>query len=443
MKYIAPVISIFLFMFFLSFIKGDNQNQSKIMRTNSFLALDTLVNITVYDINKLEFENVSQRIEAVLLEIDNTFSAHNKDSELHYINNYFLNKSRALSTSTKKLKISESMYKLVKTAFALQDKTQACFNPFLLPLSKAWNIKNGGVSKELSSRAPLPEEMSIQTALALSKPGDSRVWIQNASSRNAPSRNAPSQSASSQSVSTNKKFDNKKFDNENSDNENSDNENYKKRYFIHLSSDHQLDLGGLAKGLAIDQSAQTIEKCGYSGLVNIGGDLKCTGLPANEDVWKIGVRSFDGKGLCRIIETPACAIATSGDYERYFEKDGKKYHHIFDSKTGYPARGISSVTVGAFQAVEADAAATAAFAAGPVKCVKTAFAANALWILAITEKGEFIGPVINEKAYTKASEKASEKAFDKDSEKMNKLKPVFMVPKLEKNSKKARANESG
>lgn len=126
----------------------------------------------------------------------------------------------------------------------------------------------------------------------------------------------------------------------------------------------QIDLGAFAKGVAVDRAIARLREAGFdNAIVNAGGDLRAIG--ARERPWRIGIRHPRAPGVLASIQTHGDeSIFTSGDYERYFEVDGKRYHHIIDPRTGYPARATTSLTVIYREAAVADAAATALFVAG-------------------------------------------------------------------------------
>ncbi len=128
----------------------------------------------------------------------------------------------------------------------------------------------------------------------------------------------------------------------------------------------RIDLGGIAKGYAIDRAAATLKAHGISRfLINAGGDIFASGRKAEGQKWRIGIKHPRRPGeLLAAFELSDSAVATSGDYERFVILDGLRYHHILDPRTGYPARSDQSVTVIAATAEEADAAATALFIRG-------------------------------------------------------------------------------
>ncbi len=131
-----------------------------------------------------------------------------------------------------------------------------------------------------------------------------------------------------------------------------------------------LDLGGVAKGYAVDEAVRSLRESGVrAGIVNAGGDLRSFGKRPGRGYWKIGVQDPNSpQELAGILEIREAAVATSGDYQRYFEKNGTRYHHILNPATGYPAQsGLRGTTVVAPDCATADALATAAFVLGPDK----------------------------------------------------------------------------
>lgn len=128
----------------------------------------------------------------------------------------------------------------------------------------------------------------------------------------------------------------------------------------------QYDLGAFAKGYAIDRGIELLQKLGIrNAILNAGGDLRVIGQHGARP-WRIGIRHPRQPGVLAAIELSGDeSVFTSGDYERYFEIDGNRYHHIIDPRSGYPANATTSVTVIHSDAATADAAATALFVAGP------------------------------------------------------------------------------
>jgi len=128
--------------------------------------------------------------------------------------------------------------------------------------------------------------------------------------------------------------------------------------------DAAIDLGGIAKGYGVDRAADALRRRGIAqGIVNVGGDLYAIGHSDDGDPWRVGIRSpADPHALTGTIDVADAAVATSGDYERFFEYRGRRYHHLLDPETAAPrVSAAHSVTIRASSCLAADAAATAAF----------------------------------------------------------------------------------
>lgn len=127
-----------------------------------------------------------------------------------------------------------------------------------------------------------------------------------------------------------------------------------------------IDLGGLAKGYALERAYQIAKTADpeCSGFVEAGGDIRILGPKFGKDFWIIGIKNPRGTDSISYIYLKSGSVATSGDYERYFIKDGLRYHHLINPKTGFPANGAISATVISDDAISADAFSTAAFVLG-------------------------------------------------------------------------------
>lgn len=152
---------------------------------------------------------------------------------------------------------------------------------------------------------------------------------------------------------------------------------------------NKLDFGGIAKGYAIDVVLDHIQQMGVEhASINTGGDLKVIGLRGDKP-WHIGIRDPRGEGVIASLEMQGNEAAfTSGDYERFFKLEGKRYHHILDPRTGQPARKSQSVTVIHSDATLADAAATALFVAGPEEWLAIAKSMNIQQAMLVDRQGK-------------------------------------------------------
>ena len=138
---------------------------------------------------------------------------------------------------------------------------------------------------------------------------------------------------------------------------------------IRMYSDNpavELNFGAYAKGYGIDLSMAHLRELGIkNAIINTGGDLKAMGQHGDRP-WNIAIRHPRKDTVLASVTTQGEeAVFTSGDYERYYMYEGKRYHHILDPRTGYPAMGTQSVTVIHQDSGLADASATALFVAGP------------------------------------------------------------------------------
>ena len=131
--------------------------------------------------------------------------------------------------------------------------------------------------------------------------------------------------------------------------------------------DIRMDVGGIAKGVAIDRAFERLTVA-YDGplLLNLGGEMRVQGRPEPARPWRIGVRNpFDRAAIIGVLELPSgMATATSGHYERFVTLDGVRYSHIIDPRTAAPTTGMAGVTVLCVDSTAADALSTALFVLG-------------------------------------------------------------------------------
>lgn len=206
---------------------------------------------------------------------------------------------------------------LLRQAFAVSEDTDGAFDPTVNPLMRLWGFRGGEV------RETPPDDAEI--AAALERVGWRHVALVNTF-------------AGGLSV------------------------------FLGRSG-MELDLGGIAKGAAVDLAFERLRAAGYRDfMVNLGGNIRVSGQPEpGRDEWRVAVR--DPANPDRTIGEPITlhdgeAVATSGSYERFVEIGGVRYSHIIDPRTGRPAARSGSVSVVAPTAAEADAYSTAYFVLG-------------------------------------------------------------------------------
>jgi len=131
----------------------------------------------------------------------------------------------------------------------------------------------------------------------------------------------------------------------------------------------RIGFGAIGKGYAANRALRVMVAMGIkSALVNAGGDLVATGVQEDGAPWQISIQHpRERKRLLAQLRITEQAVVTSGDYERFFMVDGKRYSHIIDPRTGYPVEGMQSVTVICPDAELADALATTVFVLGAEK----------------------------------------------------------------------------
>lgn len=151
-----------------------------------------------------------------------------------------------------------------------------------------------------------------------------------------------------------------------------------------------INLGGIAKGYAVDAAVKAIRAAGLRDfIVKAGGDLFAAGRKGDRQ-WRVGIQDPRAPHGRIIFELPVTdqAFNTSGDYERFVIRDGVRYHHILDARTGFPARGTRSVTLLAPDAFTADALDTALFAVGAERAMKIVAGIPGLQAVIVDDKNQ-------------------------------------------------------
>lgn len=270
--------------------------------TRTVYAMDTVMNLTVYG------ENAAAALESA-------------EKELHTLDEAVLSRTAegselyALNTSngeTVEYGADDILPALIETALTISDATDGAFDPTLAPVLDAW-----GFTKD-ERRVPFADELKE----LLSHTGCGKVALEKTADG----------------------------------------------WTVTLLDGAQLDLGGIAKGYAADLLRAQLEKEGVtSATLDLGGDVFVMGRKTDGSDWRIAVKDpADTESYLGVVSAADKFIVTSGVYERYFEENGVRYHHILDPKTGCPAEsGLVSVTVLCENGAWADALSTACFVLGP------------------------------------------------------------------------------
>lgn len=163
----------------------------------------------------------------------------------------------------------------------------------------------------------------------------------------------------------------------------------------------RLDFGAIAQGLSLDYAIARLKEFGIeNAVVNVSGDLRAIGRHGDR-AWRVGIRNPADSGILAAIDVQGDAtVITSGDYERFFDYEGKHYCHIIDPRTGYPAQGTASVTVLDSDAGRADAASTALLIAGPKDWYRIAKKMGVEGVLLVDKSGVvYMTPNLRERVY--------------------------------------------
>lgn len=151
----------------------------------------------------------------------------------------------------------------------------------------------------------------------------------------------------------------------------------------------RLDLGGIAKGYAVDRAIEVLAAAGIEhALVDLSGNMRALGHPPGRASWTLGVRdpepSDDGTlHWFASLRLEQDAVATSGNYEQFIDRDGRRYGHVLDPRTGWPVEGLDAVTVLAPTAMLADGWATALLVLGPERARALATARGDLAVILV------------------------------------------------------------
>lgn len=276
-------------------------SKSKLYQANGF-AMDTVINQMVYSTQQQKAEDAEKKATAEINRLDKLMTNIGTGGDVNAINDSAGEKSVAVSSDTiKVLQRAEYMSKLSDGAFDIT----------IGPLSKAWAIS--------SDDPHVLSDSQIKKLLPLVD--NSNVVL------------------------------------------------HAKKSLVSLKGkNQQIDLGGIAKGYAGDMVAQIYHKYGItSACANLGGNVVAVGNRPDGSQWSVGIQNPRGDNgeYIGYVKVSDCAVVTSGDYQRYFIKNGKRYCHILNAKTGKPANtGLMSVTIVCKSSIDADGLSTAVFALG-------------------------------------------------------------------------------
>jgi len=251
-------------------------------------------------------EIIKHRVDSLLLDVNNKMSTYIPDSELSMFNS---------SADTTWFPISKEFAEVVKAAILIGDKTNKSLDITVGPLVNLWGFGPKGETDTV----PDSQEVTLMKSLT----GLDKISVK---------FNPPA---------------------------------IKKAL-----PDMYVDLSSIAKGYGVDVVCEYLLKLGIKNfMVEIGGEVRTNGKNHNNEYWRIGISTPDNSGnIEKVVQLNNQSMATSGDYHNYFMKNGKRYSHTIDPRTGYPiTHNLASVSVIAKSCMMADGYATALDVLGPIK----------------------------------------------------------------------------
>lgn len=289
---------------------------------------------TVCSINL--YEDGTQQLYRQMFEelsrIENIFSVNLPDSDISRINN---------AAGIESVKVSPELVLVLEQACKIAQESGGAFDPTIGPLVELWNI--GGENPRVPSHKEIEELLPLVN------------------------------------------FNLVKID------------ATKKTVFLSQKG-MSLDLGGIAKGFAADCLVKIAKEHGVkSALFDLGGNVYAYGTKADGTLWRVGIKNplDPAKNPVLRLDVKDKTVVTSGMYERFFEQDGNRYHHILNAKTGFPARNnLLSVTIVAENSMIADALSTAAFILGTEQGLEIIAYNNAQGVFILDDKSILATPIL-------------------------------------------------
>ena len=307
-----------------------NQSSSPIVTLSGF-TMGTSYNIKLnHETDNIDSKLLKSDIDEILLQLNNQMSTYQEDSELSKINQ---------SQTLEWINISADLFTVINTAISISNKTTGVFDITIGPIVNLW----GFGPTEQTEQIPTDENI----AATLESTGYQYLHL----------RKSP----------------------------------------LALKKDKEdiyIDLSGIAKGYAVDKIAARLDQEAINNyMVEIGGEIKVKGVNHQNIPWQIGIERpvIGHRSAQKIINLDNLAMATSGDYRNYFEKNGIYYSHAINPKTGRPVtHQLTSVTIFHETAMYADALATALLVMGPEAGKQLAEQENWAAFFIIRNKNNFI-----------------------------------------------------
>lgn len=271
--------------------------------------MDTVMTVKIHG---KQNKKVLDEVFARLEEIENKMSLTIESSEVSQINK---------NAGIKPTEVSPDTYFVIKEAKKFAEMSLGAYEPTIGPLADLWDIKSGERERDyVPSSKEIDKAKSLVNYEGLELLENNQVYLK--------------------------------------------------------EKNMKIDLGGIAKGYAADEARDILIKNGVmSGIIDLGGNIFAHGSKEKDISWSIGMQNpleLTGNylGVLKVIDK---SVVTSGDYERYFTYDKKRYHHILDSNTGYPAENeLTGMSIVSDKSIDGDALSTTLFVLGLEKGMKLA-----------------------------------------------------------------------
>ena len=304
-----PIILFLLVILTLPLLSSSCSFSPSSKETRDGFYFDTIISITLYATSS-ENERLFTGCFDLAKKYENLFSTEISTSDVSRINN----------AKGHPVIVDPETLRLVEKGLNYEKISGGCFSITCGALTGLWDVS--GRAKNFDNESPIPEKSEISAAL--SSVGGEKIAI--------------------------------------------DPEKYE---ITLLDKNTRLDLGGIAKGYIADRMKDYLLSQGCkNAIINLGGNVLCIGRRPDNNPFTVGVQKpFENDGTAAFtLPVDSRSVVTSGDYQRYFTKDGTIYHHIMDLDSGYPARsGLDSVTIVSDSSVDGDALSTICFVLGKEK----------------------------------------------------------------------------
>ena len=346
----AIIVSIFILVIIIIGRRMENLTNRK-CKPDTFtgIAMGTNIKKTIYSESAKQNETVNKAVDQALLELDNQISVRLNDSEISKCN-----QNHAVDGV---YKLSDNLLEAIRQELQISKESGGAFSPCIRPITNLWGIEDG--------KTEIPEMNRIQNTLQYIDAENIEVTEEG---------------------------------------------------IIFREDGMSIDFGATGKGIACDELVKLLADYDVQGaILSIGGSIAVYGNKGDGKAWHVGIqdpRGDEGEVLGVLDIKENTMISTSGDYEKYFEVDGKRYHHIFDPSTGYPVdNGLISVTIISDSGFLSDVLSTTCFVLGLDKGMKYAEDKGAEAIFVTADKEVYVTKGLQKtfhlqnKSYTLENEK--------------------------------------